>query len=99
METFFKYECFPLVILEAMANRLPVISTDEGAISDIVQDGVSGYVVRPRDAQGLANAMSRLLSDSVLRHQMGEAGYARFNSYFTVSIFEQSLITALKSII
>lgn len=43
--TYYHNECFPLVLLEAMQHGLPCISTNEGAISDIVDDGVTGYIV------------------------------------------------------
>jgi glycosyltransferase involved in cell wall biosynthesis len=43
--TFYYYECFPLVLLEAMQHALPVISTDEGGIPDIAETGITGYIV------------------------------------------------------
>ena len=55
--TFYLNECFPLVLLEAMAHGLPCISTDEGAITDIIDDGVTGLIGRKQDPADLADKM------------------------------------------
>jgi len=63
----------PLVILEAMACGIPVVTTPEGA-SDLVEDGVNGLVVPAGNPRALAEAVNRLLEDPVLAASMGEAG-------------------------
>jgi glycosyltransferase involved in cell wall biosynthesis len=60
--------------IQAMACGLPVVSTCTGAIPEYVPDGVAGILVPQRDPQALAEAILRLLQDSTLHHQMGEAG-------------------------
>jgi glycosyltransferase involved in cell wall biosynthesis/SAM-dependent methyltransferase len=57
-------------ILEAMAAGLPVVSTDVGRTSDVVDDGVTGLLIRPEDDQSLADGISRLMADEDLRHSM-----------------------------
>jgi glycosyltransferase involved in cell wall biosynthesis len=71
-------DCFPLTILEAMQHGLPVVSTDEGAVPDMVADGENGFVCRRKDAEGLAQALERLLQNEALRHRMGAEGYRRY---------------------
>lgn len=63
-----------LVILEAMASGLPVVSTDCGGPSTAVLDGETGFLTPVGDAHALAVAMQRLLENVELRQQMGRAG-------------------------
>ena len=71
------YEGFPNVILEAMAARLPVITTPVGDAGVIVRHGQSGYVVQPDDPQSLAAAMVKLARSPSLRTDLGRAGRKR----------------------
>lgn len=86
--TFYHNESFPIVNLEAMQYKLPVVSTDEGGIKDIVEDGVTGYIVPKQNASALAEKIAVLIDDEDLRRNMGNAGYMRYKKYFTLSIFE-----------
>ena len=89
-------DCFPLTILEAMQHGLPVVSTDEGAVPDMVADGENGFVCRRKDAEGLAQALERLLQDEALRHRMGAEGYRRYKENFTLQCFEQRFTEILR---
>jgi glycosyltransferase involved in cell wall biosynthesis len=77
-------EGMPTAILEAMACGKPVVSTDVGSVRELVEDGVSGFVVPPRNPEALAAAILRLLDDAELREQMGAAGRARAESQFAL---------------
>ena len=68
-------EGMPNSVIEAMAAGLPVVATEVGAVRDAVVDGVSGFVVPPRDVEGLTEALRRLLVDRELRQRMGHAGW------------------------
>ncbi|MGH7786968.1 MAG: glycosyltransferase, partial [Candidatus Binatia bacterium] len=57
----------PNTIIEAMAMGLPIVSSRSGAIPELIDDGISGLLVEPRDAEGLAGALARLLDDPALR--------------------------------
>ena len=89
-------DCFPLTILEAMQHGLPVVSTDEGAVPDMVADGENGFVCRRKDAEGLAQALERLLLDEALRHRMGAEGYRRYKEKFTLQCFERRFVECLR---
>lgn len=64
-------EGLPMTVLEAMASARPVIATRVGAVPSVVRDGETGLLVEPRDAAGLAKAISRLLADPDLRRRLG----------------------------
>lgn len=90
-------EAFPLVNLEAMEYKLPIVSTKVGGIPDEVVDGENGYIINDNDTQSLSEALCKLLGDESLRKKMGEAGYQKFKSNFTEMCFENRLATILKS--
>jgi glycosyltransferase involved in cell wall biosynthesis len=92
-------ECFPLVLLEAMQFNLPVISTDEGGIADIIVDGETGFIVAKKDAGELADKLELLIKNADLRVKMGAAGGRRYKDNFTIGHFEKGLSTILKEII
>jgi len=79
-------EAFGSVLLEAMASGLACITTEVGSgTSWVVQDGVTGLVVPPRDPQALAQAIRSLLDDPERRAAMGRAGRARVEAEFTLA--------------
>jgi len=89
-------EAFGVVQLEAMAASTPVVSTALGTGTSFVnQDGVTGFVVPPRNAEALARAVNRLLADSELRRSMGDAGRRRVLGHFTVDRMVDGVIRGL----
>ncbi len=88
-------ECFPLVLLEAMQHSLPIVTTDEGGIPDIVQDGENGLICKKNDADDLANKLSSLLNDKSSREKMGMDGFEKFKDNFTLDIFEKRMADIL----
>ncbi len=67
-------EGLPLVMLEAMATGLPVVSTAVGGIPDLVEHGLTGLLVDVGDRPGLTRHFARLSMDELLSRRMGEAG-------------------------
>jgi glycosyltransferase involved in cell wall biosynthesis len=70
-------ESFGIVALEAAAAGKPAIVSDIGGLSDIVVDGETGFLVRPRDREGLRTALRRLCAEGELRERMGAAARER----------------------
>lgn len=71
-------ESFPLSLLEAMALGLPTIATDVGGIKDhLIEEGVTGLLIPPRDPKALHDAMVRLVSNPELRLRLGARGQER----------------------
>lgn len=97
--TFYHNEAFPLVNLEAMEFKLPIVSTNVGGIPDEITDGENGYVVESKDAANLSDALCKLLGDASLREKMGEAGYKKFKAQFTEQCFENQMASSLKKCI
>ena len=95
--TFYHNECFPLVLLEAMEHGLPCISTTEGGIPGIVDDGKTGYLVPKHDAVALADKIEMFIRDIDLRHKMGLAGREKFEREFTLDIFEKRMVEILSN--
>ncbi len=77
------HEGFPNVLLEAMAEGLPVITTPAGDSGRVILDRVTGYVVPFDDTARLADRMVELAASAELRHRLGEAGRARVASEFS----------------
>ena len=69
-----KREGIPVVLMEAMASGLPVVSSDLSGIPELVDNGSTGLLAPPRDIGALADALQRLLHSSELRFRMGRLG-------------------------
>lgn len=78
------WEAMSVVILEAMATARPIVATRVGETPQILEDGVDGLLVNPRDIDGMAAALTRLLGDAALRTRLGEAGRSKVDGRFTV---------------
>jgi glycosyltransferase involved in cell wall biosynthesis len=65
-------------VLEAMAVGLPVVASRVGALDEMVEHGVSGFLTEPGDEDDLARHLSTLVDDPELRARMGAAGRAAF---------------------
>jgi glycosyltransferase involved in cell wall biosynthesis len=85
-------EGLPLVVLEAMAQRRPVVATPVGGTPEVVVDGETGLLVPPRDPDALAAALRRLLADPGLRQRMGEAGYERVRERFSADAMTRRVL-------
>ena len=88
-------DCFPLTLVEAMQYRLPIVSTDVGAIPDMIVEGVNGLMCQQRDVPSLVVALETLIKDGALRTRMGEQGYARYKALYTLEAFEERFVEAL----
>lgn len=72
-----------VVLLEAMNYSVPVIASDIGGITDIVEHDRSGLLVPPGDEIALANAVTRVLTDGAVARRLGEAGRQRLLTAFS----------------
>jgi glycosyltransferase involved in cell wall biosynthesis len=89
-------EGFGLVYLEAMACGKPVIGGAHGGAPEIIQDGVTGYLVPHGDPIQLATALHAILTDPVHAKEMGARGKARVEHEFRFNVFSKSLKKILR---
>lgn len=80
-----------IVLLEAMASGRAIVATDIGGYRGVVDSGVEGFLVPPKDGDALAGALRRLLDDPDLRARMGQAGRAKAPRYSWPTIAGQVL--------
>jgi glycosyltransferase involved in cell wall biosynthesis len=92
-------EGHPWSIVEAMAARLPVISTDMGAITESVIDGVNGFIVEPKHPEQIADKLELLMKDAELRNKMGAASRSLYLANFTETRMVERLTAVFNGII
>ena len=78
------HEGLGVAALEAMAAGKAVVASQVGGLAELVVDSVTGVLVAPRDADGLAHAIARLIRDKSLARQMGLKGSERVREHFTL---------------
>jgi len=81
----------PVVLMEAMAMRVPVISTQLSGIPELIKNGISGILVPPEDSRQLADAIQHLLSDGDRSAELAEAGRASILDQFDAEKNARSL--------
>jgi len=79
-----RYEALPIVLLEYMAQSKPVVATDVGSVSEIVDNEKTGFLVEPENPQALADSVMILLKDRNMAIEMGKKGKMKVQEQFTV---------------
>jgi glycosyltransferase involved in cell wall biosynthesis len=82
-----------------MAMARPVVSSFFGGPSEVVEDGVTGYLVNPLDVKKLSNAITRILRDDSLARALGEAGRRRAEERFDIKKTAESLLNLYENLI
>lgn len=95
--TYYPAECLPLVVIEAMQYALPIISTSEGAISSIIEDGTTGCIVEKRNVIALAEKLEYLLTNPQECISMGVKGRDKFEKCFTIEVFEKQILSIFQA--
>lgn len=77
-------EGLPVVYMEALASRIPVVASRVAGVQELVEDGVTGFAVPPGDVATLAGRMIRLMNDPAAARTMGEAGCKAVEAGFDI---------------
>jgi glycosyltransferase involved in cell wall biosynthesis len=89
--TFYQWETFGIVQLEAMAFGLPVVASDWPGPKDVVLDGETGFLCPAHGTKTFADALQRLAQDRELNARMGRAGRRRYEQFYTAECFIRKL--------
>ncbi len=92
-------ETFGLVNLEAMQYSIPIVSTFEGGIPDVIEDGITGFLVPQKNVEAFAEKLELLIKHSELRIKMGVAGRKKYENEFTLQTFETKLKEILQHLL
>ncbi len=96
----YEYEAFPLVVLEAMQQALPVVATSVGAVADMVADGETGLLLpSPAKPAEIADALARIAAMPDRGREMGRRGRQRFLADFTTESFEKRFVGILSRLL
>ncbi|PTL34896.1 hypothetical protein CLG94_12420 [Candidatus Methylomirabilis limnetica] len=88
-------EGIPNVLVEALAHRVPTISTTTGEIPELLGDG-AGVLVKPADAGALADAIQLVMEDSAYSESLVETGFARVSADFNIRTVAERLVTLME---
>lgn len=95
--TFYPNECFPLVLLEAEQFCLPIISTFEGGIPDMIEEDKTGFLIPQMNVYVLVEKLEKLIRNPELARKMGNAGKIKFEKEFTLEKFEKRMCDILNN--
>ena len=89
----------PVTLMEAMAMKLPVISTTVSGIPELIEDGSSGILVPPNDFKKLADALKFLIRNPKIRETMGQEGRKIIEDEFNIRKTSVELLDFFESVI
>jgi glycosyltransferase involved in cell wall biosynthesis len=88
----YAHEGIPQIILQAQAMSCAVVATTIGGIPEVVEDGVTGLLVPPRDPEALAEKISSLLEDPGLSARLGQAARLRIEKHYSLDAMGERLL-------
>lgn len=97
--TYYPMEGHPLVIIEAMAAGLPIITTDTGCIKECVIDGENGFIIPKKNPDAIAEKIIYFIEHPEERKRMGRRGRELYEQKFTKEHFIQRMIEVFKAVL
>jgi glycosyltransferase involved in cell wall biosynthesis len=83
-------EPFGMVAIEAMLAHKPIVGSNHGGLTEIIENNATGFLVTPNSVQDLVIALEKLIQNELLRKEMGEKGYLRVTTAFSVEQYVDS---------
>ena len=79
-----------MVAIEAMLAHKPIVGSNHGGLTEIIENNATGFLVTPNSVQDLVIALEKLIQNELLRKEMGEKGYLRVTTAFSVEQYVDS---------
>lgn len=92
-------DCLPLTIIEAMQQAVPTVSTDIGAVADLVEPMVTGLIAATNSPEDLADKLNLLIANKQLREELGRNALKAYEEKFSLEAFENCLMKCLNSLL
>ncbi|MCU7550851.1 glycosyltransferase family 4 protein [Chitinophagaceae bacterium LB-8] len=96
--SYYKNEAFPVTILEAMQAGIPIIASNNGGIQEMIDQGQTGFVAPIKDREAILEKVELLINDPELRASLGRKAKQKFHQFYTIEIFEQSLLRIFEEV-
>lgn len=94
----FAHEGIPQIILQAQAMSRAVVATTVGGIPEVVEDGVTGLLVPPRNPKALAEKIETVLADPALRARLGETARAKIEKHHSLDAMGERLLALYEAL-
>jgi glycosyltransferase involved in cell wall biosynthesis len=85
-------ETFGRTLIEAMGARKPIVATLIGAHPEIIEDGITGFLVEPNNPELLADKIEKLLMNNEYAKEMGQRGGERYEKYYTLEKYGKNIV-------
>lgn len=85
------FEGLPMVLLEAMAHGIPIISTPVGGIPELVENNINGHLISPGNIEQIAESINLLINNRIIRKKMSINNFNKIKNYFSMENTMQKL--------
>lgn len=92
------YEGMPMAVLEAMAHKLAIVTTNAGGIPKLIKDGITGRLCEPGNVEELSDALAELLTDEEKRKRLGEAAYREAAGKYSMTSHIERLLAIYRQV-
>ena len=92
-------EGLPMALLEAMASKVPVIATSVGAIPKVIEHGINGMLIPPKNSDVIAEAINTMLSDGNSAKEMAQRGFEKVRDHFSADIMARKYLAIYKELL
>ncbi|MCW1311247.1 MAG: glycosyltransferase [Candidatus Parvarchaeota archaeon] len=93
-----RWEGLPMVILEAMANGIPIIATNVGGIPEVIEDGVDGFLVKPEDPSALSERILLALNNPSITEQLKRNAFEKVKKEYSIEKYTERILNLYKEI-
>jgi glycosyltransferase involved in cell wall biosynthesis len=92
-------EGLPMALLEAQAAQVPVIATSVGAVPKVIENGITGILIQPKDPQAIANAITQTFSNRGNAIEMAQKGFEKVRDNFSSKQMFEKYLTVYKDLL